>query len=345
MTVTTSLTIAPGCVYPVYELTLTQAGDDAPIFEPESVIVGPGVPMPHTITVTAVTTGTITFDVQLYGERNCGNGWQWHYLYGESANVTVQSVSSGNLPDLIISDITYNGGTPQCGTHPPDLGARVWVQNVGNAPAGPFVIDVNNGNQQTVDGLAVGEEMSLVFGGVLGSVTAVADATNLVEESDESNNSFSTILPIPTQPPPCTPTPSPQQFLPLVMSSPPVVEGTVLGTVLIEDGICCIGGIAGEMIALDTTFSAVSSAGTVDKMRSNLAVICLDETVIASRPWELFVPAKTFTLTVPLNLVGFNVSVQFGDDAGNVSAVYCDDIVVEGFPSPPSSPSPPLPSP
>ncbi|HRQ39644.1 MAG TPA: CARDB domain-containing protein [Chloroflexota bacterium] len=126
---------------------------------------------------------------------------------------------TGGLPDLLISDITYNPGTPQCGTHPPDLGARVWVTNMGNAPAGSFVVEVNNVWQQTVDGLAAGEEISLVFGGALGPVTAVADATNLIAESNESNNSFSTILPVPTLPPPCTPTPTPphQHYLPITI--------------------------------------------------------------------------------------------------------------------------------
>jgi len=174
------------------------------------------VPMPQAITVTAVTTGTINFSVLLYGERNCGSGWVWTYLGGDSGLVTVQSPPSGELPDLIINDITYNPGTPQCGTHPPDLGARVWVQNVGNAAAGSFIVEVNGSHQQTIDGLAPGEQTSLVFGGVLNQVTAVADAANQIEESDENNNSFTTILPVPTLPPPC-PTPSHYNYLSLTL--------------------------------------------------------------------------------------------------------------------------------
>jgi len=219
VSVTTSLTIAPGCVFPVYDITLTQLGDDAPIFDPESIVVGPPAPMPQTITFTAVTTGTINFRAWIFGERNCGDYWNWAYVSGVSDAVFVQAIPAGELPDLIISNITYNGGTPQCGTHPPDLGARVWVANMGNAPAGSFVVEVNNVWQQTVDGLAAGEEISLVFGGALGPVTAVADATNLIAESNESNNSFSTILPVPTLPPPCTPTPTPphQHYLPITI--------------------------------------------------------------------------------------------------------------------------------
>ncbi|MBX3059612.1 MAG: hypothetical protein KF770_24435 [Anaerolineae bacterium] len=209
ISVTTDLKIAPGCVYPVYDITMSQLGDDAPIFDPATVVVGPPAPMPQTITFTAVTTGDIKFRAWIFGERNCGDYWNWAYVSGVSDIVSVQAAPTNDLPDLIISDITYNGGTPQCGTHPPDLGARVWVQNVGTAATGSFVVEVNGGQQQTVPGLAAGEETSLVFGGVLGQVTAVADATNQITESNESNNSFSTILPIPTQPPPCTPTPTP----------------------------------------------------------------------------------------------------------------------------------------
>lgn len=219
ISVTTNLTIAPGCVFPLMELALTQQGEDAPIFAPESVVLGPPIPMPQTITLTAVTTGTITFRSALFGERYCGDYWNWWWVSDSSDPVTVQLAPTGDLPDLIISNIAYNGGTPQCDTHPPDLGARVWVQNVGTAVAGPFVIEVNGNQQQTLPGLAAGEETSLVFGGALGSVTAVADATNLITESNEDNNSFSTILPIPTLPPPCTPTPTPayQHFLPIII--------------------------------------------------------------------------------------------------------------------------------
>ncbi len=221
ISVTTDLTIAPGCVYPVHNLTLTQFGNNAPIFEPESVIIGPPVPMPQTITLTAVTNGIVRFNVLLYGERYCGDFWNWVYRTGQSEYVFVgQATPGSNLPDLTVSDITYNPGTPQCGSHPPDLGARVWLANLGNMAAGSFVVEVNNIWRQSVDGLAVGEQISLVFGGALGPVTAVADVTNVIEESNEINNTLSVMLPIPTQPPPCTPTPTPIYNLPdLIISN------------------------------------------------------------------------------------------------------------------------------
>lgn len=225
VTVTVDLTVSEGCQLPVYMLTLDQTGPDGALFTPAEVMVGPGVPMPTTITVTAVTTGTTTFHAEVDGERNCGDGWLWVYLHGYSEAITV-------APE-----------TPPGGLE--------------------------------------------LF-----------------------------------------------QFLPLIIRSIPIY-----GSVLIENGVCCLGAIAGETIPLDTAFFAVSSMGTVDKMRTNLAAACLDETMIMTRPWEPFVPTKTFTLTVPLNFVGFNVSVQYGDDAGNLSPVYCDDIVIEGFPPSPT-PSP-----
>jgi hypothetical protein len=38
---------------------------------------------------------------------------------------------------------------------------------------------------------------------------------------------------------------------------------------------------------------------------------------------------------VPINWTTFAVSVQYRDEKGNVSLVYCDDIGVEGMPATP----------
>ena len=112
------------------------------------------------------------------------------------------------LPDLIIGHAKIEletGGS--CAYASTQLGVRLTVENAGNADAGPFVIDVY-GTQQAVDsGLAAGQTVSLwqagTHGGDGGAI--VVDATQQVVESDESNNSFAQMLPIPTLPIPCTP--------------------------------------------------------------------------------------------------------------------------------------------
>lgn len=77
-----------GCQYPVYNLTLSQQG--TPIFRFDSPpVVGPPVFAQTVYTLTAINSGTATLNASAYGERNCGNGWQWTTVNGNSAPVTV----------------------------------------------------------------------------------------------------------------------------------------------------------------------------------------------------------------------------------------------------------------
>lgn len=76
-----------GCQYPVYDLTLSQQG--ATIFHFDSPpVVGPPVSAQTVYTLTAINSGTATLNASAYGERNCGNGWQWTTVNGNSAPVT-----------------------------------------------------------------------------------------------------------------------------------------------------------------------------------------------------------------------------------------------------------------
>jgi hypothetical protein len=87
--VTVSVSTSEGCQFPIYELTL---GQSVPIFEyvsPPTAVVGPPVSNPFTYTLTAVSTGTVTFAALVYGERYCGDYWNWMYLRGGSEPVMV----------------------------------------------------------------------------------------------------------------------------------------------------------------------------------------------------------------------------------------------------------------
>ena len=114
----------------------------------------------------------------------------------------------------------------------------------------------------------------------------------------------------------------------------------IIGSVEIEEGRCCMGGIAGDTIEARVSFSATSSFGKVKEMRVRAAVICFTETEMVDTAWESFRPSKAYPVYVALNWIGFYVSVQYRDDRGNLSSVYCDDISVEGFPSLTSVPTP-----
>ena len=113
-------------------------------------------------------------------------------------------------PDLTVTEMGIELETGGDCNFTPTLGVRVVVKNIGLYSAGPFVVDVNGSQQTVASGLAANATVSLWFSGyVYGKNTAFADATLLVTESNETNNTLSQIPPIPTLPLPCTPTSTP----------------------------------------------------------------------------------------------------------------------------------------
>ena len=151
-----------------------------------------------------------------------------------------------------------------------------------------------------------------------------------------------------------TPTPSPE---PTATSVPPEPTDTpgpvgptitpstqtsqVTGSVLLEDGRCCVGGIEGSTVNIKVTFEAQSLSGEVTEMRVANGGGCRTEAELNAFPWEPFAAGKTYQFGgIPINWIGYYVSVQYRDAQGNLSPVYCDDVSVEGMPRPPASPTP-----
>jgi len=106
------------------------------------------------------------------------------------------------LPDLTIIQIHIELQNTGCLMPGDVMGVRAWIRNNGQAAAGSFVVRVN-GVEQTVNGLGIGETTAVFFSSYSNPVTAMVDATNLIAESDENNNSQSEMVPIPTPPLPC----------------------------------------------------------------------------------------------------------------------------------------------
>jgi hypothetical protein len=104
----------------------------------------------------------------------------------------------------------------------------------------------------------------------------------------------------------------------------------VSGSVVLEEGRCCISGIAGDTVQVLAKFSATSQFGKVTRMRVSDAAACASAAKMEVADWEPFVATKTFPVVVSTNWVGFYVSAQFMDEHENLSPVYCDDISVEG---------------
>lgn len=110
----------------------------------------------------------------------------------------------------------------------------------------------------------------------------------------------------------------------------------VSGSVIIEGGSCCKGGLAGSTIQLNVVFDANSTAGKVTDMRVSSFMSCQKDTQALDAPWEPFVRSKNYATTLAINWVGWYISVQYRDDQGNLSPVYCDDISLEGSPPQPT---------
>jgi hypothetical protein len=93
--------------------------------------------------------------------------------------------------------------------------------------------------------------------------------------------------------------------------------------------------VAGETIQLQVDFEAESSSGVVQDMRVVTGEMCFDEAELETADWEPFVLSKEYPFQVALNWIGYYISVQYRDNQGNLSPIYCDDISVEGSPAAP----------
>ncbi len=105
----------------------------------------------------------------------------------------------------------------------------------------------------------------------------------------------------------------------------------VTGSVLIEDGRCCAGGKSGTTIPIHVAFQAASRAGDVTEMKVQVGP-CAGKPAELAGSWQPFQAQRSFETTLAINWVGWAVSVQYRDSAGNLSPVYCDDISLEGAP-------------
>ena len=113
------------------------------------------------------------------------------------------------LPDLVVEGVTIElESGSSCAYVSTQLGIRVVVRNIGPAPAGPFLIQVNNQQQLVPNGLLPGEVAVKWFAGYAsGPNLVIADPTGLVKDRQRDNNQFNAPLPIPTLPATCTPPP------------------------------------------------------------------------------------------------------------------------------------------
>lgn len=106
LVVTVSISVSQGCDYPIYELALQQTSDDGAEFayvSPPTHTVGPPVTNPFVYTLTAVHPGTLSLNGRAYGERFCGDYWNWQYVTGNSNLIQIsQSLHWLYLPAISV---------------------------------------------------------------------------------------------------------------------------------------------------------------------------------------------------------------------------------------------------
>jgi hypothetical protein len=124
------------------------------------------------------------------------------------------------MPDLTITGFDFGTTGDPCN---PTYVVNVDVENIGDAAAGAFVVDLS-GSQQGVGGLAAMSGTTLTFAAMFAGGTATADVNDDVIESNEGNNTLAVPpAPSPTPPPTCTPTNTPT---PTDTPEPPTITPT-----------------------------------------------------------------------------------------------------------------------
>ena len=140
-----------------------------------------------------------------------------------------------SLPDLLVERARIEIEEPgPCTTGPAPLGLRAVVANRGEADAGPFVVQINDSRVQVPQGLPAGEMVEVWAAGyAAGSENrVVVDVDAHVEESDEDNNVFAQMVPIPTPIVTCTPAPAE----PATGSPPPTSTPAAASFVNVREG-------------------------------------------------------------------------------------------------------------
>lgn len=105
------------------------------------------------------------------------------------------------------------------------------------------------------------------------------------------------------------------------------VTGSVTIPGGVNDGGGQTGASPGTTALFDVNFQATSPFAEIIDMRVSTSG------TLEVVSWEPYQKQKTFTLEIPVaNFFGLSIDVQYRDALGNISPVYHDSIVVEGWP-------------
>jgi hypothetical protein len=101
VTVTVSITVSEGCEFLTFDLALSEIPDGKPAFtyvNPTTGTVGPPVNLPFTYTLQAIQPGESFFSGRSFGERYCGDYYNFTYVTGASDVIHVEGPYRAYLP-------------------------------------------------------------------------------------------------------------------------------------------------------------------------------------------------------------------------------------------------------
>jgi hypothetical protein len=107
LTVTVGITVNEGCEFLTFDLELTEVPAGQPTFtyvNPPTGTVGPPVNLPFTYTLQAIRPGESYFSGRSFGERYCGDYYNFTYVTGMSNVVHVEGPHRTYLPLAFISN-------------------------------------------------------------------------------------------------------------------------------------------------------------------------------------------------------------------------------------------------
>jgi hypothetical protein len=105
LTVTVGISVSEGCEFLTFDLALTEVPAGQPAFtyvNPPTGTVGPPVNLPFTYTLQATQPGESYFSGRSFGERYCGDYYNFTYVTGTSTFVHVAAPYRSYLPLVLL---------------------------------------------------------------------------------------------------------------------------------------------------------------------------------------------------------------------------------------------------
>ena len=159
--------------------------------------------------------------------------------------------TTSTLPDLSISSITLNTDPEdRCDPLSGNETIQILLVNLGQIASPPFSIQINGKTQTVEEGLLPKGVLTVQLKGYTSQITAIVDSKNQVKESDEENNTYRQVFPLPTTHPTCLLQPTP--VIPTLLPSA-VLEGhdeRVLSVAFSPDGALLASGSVDNTLRL-----------------------------------------------------------------------------------------------